>query len=707
MTLTTTKPNFYEMWDQLTEELSQILDTHGVCIALAQQLAQFTDTAVLIGLAEPNNCYYDVWLQTPDGNLKQDRWIEPRDYLNQKISQGQIVTLRKHNQQPSDLIDNPLWHLPNEKITLIPLPYPRIANNDMLTDGIVIFIDPGPEIADHPEILSSSAMLLTTYLERSALRYQRDRQRIEFTITSEISQSLTSTLKLEDIFAQVSDDIRRILNVESLSLGLIDRDTPNIVFIPTLMGSMFIDIPPLELKPGQGVAGWVAVNKKPLIVNDAYRDRRFSNTSDSASGFQTRSILCVPLQQDGRVIGIMEAINKRNGEFTQHDQELLEALSGPLTAAILNAELHTNVVEEKRRIETIFQSMSEGAMTTDHDGRITAINDSMLALLGQPRTEMLDKLAYDYIHLRDDNLVGFLEDVLQYDVTDSTADYPQLACEIKQGNVYVPVLASGTHLSDKEGNLQEIILVFSDLRQIREVERMRDDFFHAIVHELRTPLALILMYSRLLQKGNNDEEKKARFLQTIERESDRLQTMVRQMLQLAKLEAKEIQRSSGEVNLNSVLNEIIEPLADKALEKGLTFIQKIEPDLPPIVADRETIYMICKNLIDNAVKFTLKGAVRVSALTTAEQKIQVKISDDGIGIPSESLQYLFRRFYRAQTAVERGIAGTGLGLHMVKEGVEKHKGSIDVDSKEGEGTTFTIHFPISSYFAEQFGASPR
>ena len=254
-------------------------------------------------------------------------------------------------------------------------------------------------------------------------------------------------------------------------------------------------------------------------------------------------------------------------------------------------------------------------------------------------------------------------------------------------------------MSDNAGHLQEVILVFSDLRQVREVERMRDDFFHTVVHELRTPLALILMYARLLQKGNNDEQKTTRFLQTIERESDRLQTMVRQMLQLAKLEAKEIQRSSGEVNINSVLSEIIEPLADKALEKGLTFVQKIEPDLPPVIADRETIYMICKNLVDNAIKFTLKGSVRVTAVRK-DRQIRIEVSDEGIGIPDQAFPNLFKRFYRAQTAVERGIAGTGLGLYMVKEGVEKHKGSLDVSSREGKGTSFVIHFPVSTHFVE-------
>ena len=136
-------------------------------------------------------------------------------------------------------------------------------------------------------------------------------------------------------------------------------------------------------------------------------------------------------------------------------------------------------------------------------------------------------------------------------------------------------------------------------------------------------------------------------------------------------------------------------MADRAMEKGLTFIQKVKPDLPPIVADRETIYMIFKNLVENALKFTLAGTVKVDARVDG-RKIVVVVSDEGIGIPEAALPNLFKRFYRTQTAVERGIAGTGIGLYMVKEGIEKHKGELTVQSTEGKGTTFTVTLPAAN-----------
>ena len=434
------------------------------------------------------------------------------------------------------------------------------------------------------------------------------------------------------------------------------------------MGSIFMEIPPISLEPGTGIAGWVADNRKPAIINSVYDDPRFSSDSDMSTGFVTKSMLAVPLQQEGKVIGVMEAINKRNGEFGVHDKNLLEALSGPLSAAIVNANLHENVVSEKRRIEAMFQSMSEGLLTVGSDRCVTQANDSLLTLLSLKNNRVIGENVSNVIQLKEQDIMEFMAQVSTHKPKNKLSDYPQLACDLRVGNVYKPVMISGAPVREDDGALDEIVLVISDLSDIREVERMRDDFFHAIIHELRTPLATILLYARMLLKGNlNDEEKTQRFLHNIETESDRLQAMVRQMLQHAKLESSQFLRSNELLDLNDIFNEILPPMRDRATEKGLEFVAQVNEDLPSIMGDRETVYMIIKNLIDNAVKYTLEGEVAVSAVPK-RGKISISVEDDGIGIPKQAMPQLFGRFFRAQTAVEKGIAGTGLGLNMVKEG---------------------------------------
>jgi PAS domain S-box-containing protein len=349
---------------------------------------------------------------------------------------------------------------------------------------------------------------------------------------------------------------------------------------------------------------------------------------------------------------------------------------------------------EKRRQETIFASMSEGSLTVNADGFVTAANESLLTLMGHPEDDaLLGRSAGDVIVIRArEPFTHFVQLVLN-----AASEKPEIAADLLRADgSYVPVHVSGAAIPGEDGKPTEMIFVFTDLRQIREVERMRDDFFHNIIHELRTPLATILMYARLLREGKarGDKAKEDRFLGVIERESDRLQQMVRQMLQLAKLEAREIQRSAEPVDLNVLFEEILPPLADTALQKGLNFSQRISPDLPPVIGNQEMVYSIFKNLVENAVKFTLSGTVHVEAAAT-DGMVCVKVQDEGIGIPKEAQPNLFKRFYRAQTAVERGIAGTGLGLYMVKEALERHGGTIELDSSEGEGSTFIINMPAA------------
>lgn len=693
--MTTATQTLHQLWRTLTQELLNSYDVHGVCLTIGRDVAQFNRTTVILALEEPNGRYHDVWITQPNGQQKQTRWLASQTNYLELIHPTQAQQHQKHSQPPKRLLNDQLWRIPQDQIIVTPFPY-RQETHTNSPKGMLCLVDATADNPLTPSSLHETSQFLTTYIERAALRRQNDRQQIEFSLISEVSHSLASTLKLKEIFTRIEDDIRSILDVESISLALIDENTGKIVFVPDLMGMLFMEIPPIELDPGQGIAGWVAQHGQPLIVNDTYKDQRFYKDSDQMTGFHTKDILCVPLKSGQKVIGIIEAINKRNGEFTPHDLNLLDALSGSLTTSILNARLHQDVVSEKRRIETIFQSMSEGMLTIGADGYITAVNDALLTLIRHQREELIGHQASHIITLKNSHIQDFITEVMLHQ---NQEQYPQLACEIKQNGSYVPVLASGAAITNEDGQITEIVLAFSDLRQIREVERMRDDFFHNVVHELRTPLATILMYARLLIKGHakSDTEKTVRFLSVIERESDRLQTMVRQMLQLAKLEAKEIQRSAGQIQLNLIFDEILPPMSDRASEKGLAFIQRIKKELPPIIGDRDTIYMIIKNLVENAIKFTLSGTVKVIATPQPEEKqIRIEVTDEGIGIPETALPNLFKRFYRTQTAVERGIAGTGIGLYMVKEGIEKHHGRLDVTSQEGQGTSFVVHFPIAN-----------
>jgi len=685
--------HIHALWEQLTRELTDVLDAHGVCAAVTYEIAVFTGVRTVVMLSGPPDKYFDAWICDGNGDLQQARWNDVQPALDTLSAAGGAVRQDKMALPAAEIIDNDLWVLVEDDVLFAPLPFPTIRSSSVPRGGICL-LDPPEHCSVNRSNIEDLATHVTTFLDRAFLRQEIDRQRVEFDIVYDLTYSLTATLKKEKIFNQLIDPVRRILNVEAISIGHVEEVTGDIIFEETLMGPLFKKLPPIRLRPGQGIAGAVAESGESLIINNVYKDERFFAKVDTQSGFRTESIICVPLQVEGRVIGILEAINKRNGNFNETDLRLLQAIASPLAAAIENARLHGDVLAEKRRVETIFSSMSEGMLTVNAEGWVTAANEALLTLMGyKSDAPLLGNPASEVIRVHS----GEPFDQFMEQVREAPGENPQVASDIEHaGGGSVPVLVSGASIKNEEGELSEMIFVFSDLRQIRELERMRDDFFHNIVHELRTPLATILMYARLLREGKaqDDTAKADRFLGVIERESDRLQQMVRQMLQLAKLEAREIQRSSERIELNRLFDDLLPPLADRAVEKGLAFSQKIQPELPPIVGSKEMIYSVLKNLVENAVKFTMSGSVRVEA-SMRDSLVRVVVQDEGIGIPEEARPNLFKRFYRAQTAVERGIAGTGLGLYMVKEAVERHRGTIHVESVEGEGSTFIIELPAA------------
>ncbi|MCW5864692.1 MAG: GAF domain-containing protein [Anaerolineae bacterium] len=676
------------LWRDILADLRDVFDVHFVCATFAYHAARYTRTRALVAVADSQAKCYDVWLTEPSGRATQMRWLIDEAGLESLVALNEPTPIDKLERPAAEIIGGQIWLLVKRRLLAAPLPREQRLYS-AFPPALLTLLDPeGP--ADWGPLLRELANLMCVFLDRAALRQEVDRRTVEFAVISDISRALSSTLNIQQIYELLTGPIRQTLNVETLSIGLIEPVTGDILFVQRLFGPMFKQLPPVRLRRGQGIAGWVAEHKEPVIITDAYADQRFFSGVDTRSGFRTHSMICIPLQVDERTIGILEAINRQFGRFSDHDLQLMQALGGPLAAAIENANLHADVLAEKRRIETLFASMSDGLVTVNREGIITRVNGAFASMLYSNSESVVGEMLHERVHARQGDIQKLVNQLLT-----GAEDTVQLATDIDRDDGRVlPVLISGAPVDDETGAAQEAILVFSDLTQIREVERMRDDLFHGIIHELRTPLATILIYSRLLREGRAQAERAERFLGVIERESDRLQRMVRQMLDLAKLEAREMQRSAEPVWLNSLFDETLPPLAERAVQKGLLFRQHIENDLPPVLGNQDVYDMVLKNLVDNAIKFTPSGSIQVSA-RRENGAVVIEVSDEGIGIPAEAMNNLFKRFYRTQTAVERGIAGTGLGLYMVKENLRNYNGQIVVQSVLGKGTTFTIRLPVA------------
>ena len=681
--------DLFALWQDVLGDLRDVFDVHFVCASFSFHIARYTSTRTLVAVADSEAKCYDLWLTDPSGNTSQYRWNHEEAGIDALLTTTHPQLIVKLERPAVELISSRLWLETRESLLVAPLTQDERSLNTF-PPALLVLIDPSEANSIAPQTVKQITDLMCVFLDRASLRQEVDRRTVEFAVISDVSRALSSTLNVQQIYQLLTGPIRQTLAVETLSIGLVEPVTGDIVFVDKLLGPMFERLPPVRLKRGQGIAGWVAEHQEPVIINNAYSDQRFFSGVDQRSGFRTASMICIPLKVNERTIGVLQAINRQFGRFTGHDLELMQGLGGPLAAAIENANLHADVLSEKRRIETLFASMSEGLVTVNHEGIITRINSAFSTIWMADVDELVGRPLRELVQTNKGNIDSLIGRVLS-----RSEPNVHLATDIPRPNGrMLPVLISGAPVEDEEGRVQEAIFIFSDLTQIREVERMRDDLFQGIVHELRTPLATILMYSRLLREGKARQPEKAeRFLGVIERESDRLQRMIRQMLDLAKQEAREMQRNPEPVWLNPVLDEALPPLADRAVQKGLLFRQRIEPDLPPVMGSIEVYEMALKNLLENAIKFTPSGSVQIAAWQE-NGSVVVEVMDEGIGIPPEGINNLFKRFYRAQSAVERGIAGTGLGLYMVKENLRNYNGQIAVQSTLGKGTTFTVRLPI-------------
>ncbi len=683
------RPEIAALWHDVVDDLQHVYDIHFVCSSFSYHVARHMQSRVLVALDDSDAQCYDLWITDPDGSTSQLKWTKSESGIQPLMGLAQPATLDKMDRPAAEILSGKLWLQTHQRLLVAPL-VPTNRPYQAFPPVLLALIDP-PDL-DHITLqaVANVANLMCVFLDRAGLRTDVDRRTIEFAIVSDISQALSATLDIQQIYDLLNGPVRQVLNVETLSIALVEPVTGDIVFVDSLLGPRFSQLPTLRLKKGQGIAGWVAANQEPVVINNAYSDQRFYSGVDRSSGFRTHSMICIPLRVDDQTIGVFQVINRKSGRFTDRDLQLVQALAGPLAAAIENSNLHADVLAEMRLTEALFDAVPEGIITVNREGIITNANSAFGALIDLPVEEVIGLALRDIFRTRKSDI-----DLLIKRASETDQESVDLALEYpRQNGLALPLYIHGTPVRGDDEKIEEFVFIFTDLTQIQEVERMRDDLFDGVSHELGTPLATILMYSRLLQKGRFQQPDRAeRFLGVIERESDRLQHMIQQLLAISRIKAKEMRRSPQPVLLNPLFDELLPAAAERAIQKGLLFRQRIESDLPPVAGEIAGYKLILNNLLDNAIKYTPSGSIQAAAWK-ADDRVCIEISDDGIGIPPGSVNNLFRRFYRTQPAIERNIAGVGLGLYMVKESLLNYNGSIEVKSTLGKGSVFKITLPV-------------
>ena len=348
-------------------------------------------------------------------------------------------------------------------------------------------------------------------------------------------------------------------------------------------------------------------------------------------------------------------------------------------------ESHEQInLQKQAEQQALFNSMTEGVLVLDAGRRIQLANESLRKLFrlskdvrGQTIMEAfrLQELAEVIRRLEEDGAVSGYE--LELPGIDER---------------WLRVNAAA--VLGREGARHGAILVFHDLTRLRQLENTRQDFVANVSHELRTPLSLIKGFvETLLEGAKNDPELSSKFLQTIEKHTDRLTYLIEDLLTISRLESGGTAMNLQPLDLRDAVAHALEDLKSKATEKEVVIENLVPPGLWAR-ADAERLHQVFSNLIENAIKYGRQGGkVAIGAQDTADSQVEAWVRDDGPGIPAEARERVFERFYRVDRARSRDTGGTGLGLAIVKHIVQAHGGEVWVKSELGEGATFFLTLP--------------
>jgi len=534
-----------------------------------------------------------------------------------------------------------------------------------------------------------------------ALR-QRNR---ELALLNRAGRALTSTLDLSRVLDAVLEEVRRLLDVVACSVWLIDSETDELV-CQQVTGPKSDVVRGWRLAVREGVAGWVARHGESLIVPDTQADERHFKDVDQQTGLELRSILSVPLQVKEDVIGVLEVVDTGVDRFRPTDLALVEPLAATAAIAIGNARLYETVQQElternrlaaqiheqAQQLQQIMNTVPEGVLLLDVDGRVILANpvaEKDMAVLAK-------KVGDTLTHLGDRPLAELL-----------TSPPKGLWHEVATESQSFEVIARPMESGPTPGGW---VLVIRDVTQEREIQKriQQQDRLASvgqlaagIAHDFNNIMAVIVLYAQMGLRLPDLPPKLRERLTTISRQAEHATDLIQQILDFSRRAVLE-RRPMGLVPFLKEQVRLLERTLPESIKVDLAY----SADEHTVNADPTRMQQVIMNLAVNARDAMPAGGelrIRLDRLQIrpgeapplhgmeAGEWVRVTVSDTGAGIPPEVLPHIFDPFFTTKAPL-----GTGLGLAQVYGIVKQHEGEVDVTTKVGHGTTFTIYLPALS-----------
>jgi two-component system NtrC family sensor kinase len=482
-----------------------------------------------------------------------------------------------------------------------------------------------------------------------------------------IGRTVTAMLDLDQVLTAVVEAAVRLTEAEEGSLLLIDEDTGELY----MRASKNFDeefVHTFRLHVHDSLAGQVISSGEPIMLDEGAPQK-------IKTSYLVHSLLYVPLRVRGRVIGVLGVDNRKAGRsLTREDLIVILAMADYAAIAIENAQLYNRSEGERRKLETVLTETENAVIVLDPENRLLLINQA----------------AREAFHVNGNHIgrsiVEAVDDPRLLELIRAPGNLPRREeIELEDGRTFnaqrTPIPQVGQ------------AIVMHDITHLKDLDRIKSEFVTTVSHDLRSPLTAILGYIELVERAGELNQRQKEFVERVQMSVGQITTLVTDLLDLGRIEAG-LDTAKETTPITVLAKYAVEGLRATADNAGVGLVTSLPDELPMVTGDPIRLRQMIGNLIENAIKYTPQGGtVTIDAGCEGDQVI-LRVHDTGLGIPPADQPYLFDKFFRASN-IPDDTPGTGLGLSIVKSIVDSHNGRIWVNSRQGEGTTFTIVLPTA------------
>jgi len=576
------------------------------------------------------------------------------------------------------------------------------------TSGFLNLASAAPGFFQHAHAarLQAFAAQVAIAIENARLFEAEREQSILAEALRDTAASLAASLSFDEVLNRILAQAGRVVPHDAAIVWLVDDslETARIAGYRDYEGGS----PPTATlhMASAGDLRFMAESGRPLVVPD---------TNDHEGWVLSpvlrwvRSLAGVPIRAHDRVIGFLNLYSSVPGFFTPTHAERLQAFASQAAVAIENAnlflavqqhaaELERRVAERtaeleraRARMQAILDAAGEGILFADMDWTIEYANPALEQLTGHSAAEMTGQSPEMW---RSDLAPRPTYDEMKAAIQNGAIWQGELVNRRKGGDPYDAALTVSPY-RDADGHIIGLVVILRDITRQKELERLKNQFISNVSHELRTPLANVKLYISLLERGRS--EKRDLYMQTLHRETTRLQRLIEDLLDLSRLDMGTVKIDLVPVELNRIAADLIADRSAMVAERNLALDYEPEPGLPLCLADAAMMGQVMSNLMANAVNYTQPGGAITLRTATRDRDgrrwVTLSVQDNGPGISEADRLRLFERFYRGEAGRNSGAPGTGLGLAICLEIARRLAGDLTVESQPGHGSTFTIWLP--------------